>query len=141
MKLVVSTIPTIGFNVESIQYRNVSFTVWDIGGQDTIRKLWRHYYENTQGIIFVIDSSDHERIDLARDELHRLLNEDQLRNACLLVYANKQDLPNAMGCSEVAEKLSLSGMSVKNRWYVQPTCARTKTGLYEGLDWLSKSIQ
>jgi GTPase SAR1 family protein len=93
---VVTTIPTIGFNVETVEYKNISFTVWDVGGQDKIRPLWRHYYQNTQGLIFVVDSNDSDRIDAARDELHRMLNEDELRDAVLLVFANKQDLPNAM---------------------------------------------
>lgn len=135
-----STIPTIGFNVESIQYRNICFTVWDIGGQDKIRKLWKHYYANTEGIIFVVDSSDVDRIDLAKEELHALMNDDELRNASLLVFANKQDLPDAMSTSEVADKLGLTGKSSSRNWYVQPTCATTKAGLYEGLDWLAKNI-
>ena len=140
---VVTTIPTIGFNVESIQYRNISFNIWDIGGQDKLRQLWQHYYDNTHGIIFVVDSSDYERISIAREELHKLLNEDQLRDAALLVYANKQDLPNSMNASEMAEKLGLSGTIgfCKHPWYIQPACATTKEGIYEGLDWLSKTIK
>ena len=86
---VVTTIPTIGFNVERVEYRNISFTVWDVGGQDKIRPLWRYYYENIQGLIFVVDSNDRERIDDAREELHRMLNEDQLRDVVVLVFANK----------------------------------------------------
>ncbi|KAI3834226.1 hypothetical protein MKX03_030033, partial [Papaver bracteatum] len=72
---IVTTIPTIGFNVETVEYKNVSFTVWDVGGQDKIRPLWRHYFQNTQGLIFVIDSNDRERIVEARDEIHRMLSE------------------------------------------------------------------
>merc|ERR1712124_160271 len=60
---VVTTIPTIGFNVETVEYRNINFTVWDVGGQDKIRPLWRHYYQNTQAVIFVVDSSDRERLE------------------------------------------------------------------------------
>jgi ADP-ribosylation factor 1/2 len=89
----VTTIPTIGFNVETVEYKHIQFTVWDVGGQDKIRPLWRHYFQNTQGIIFVVDSNDRERISEARDELLRMLNEDELRGAFLLVFANKQDLP------------------------------------------------
>ena len=92
---IVTTIPTIGFNVETVEYKNISFTVWDVGGQDKIRPLWRHYFQNTQGLIFVVDSNDRDRVSEARDELHRMLNEDELRDAVLLVFANKQDLPNA----------------------------------------------
>ncbi len=86
--------PKTGFNVETVEYKNIQFTVWDVGGQDKIRPLWRHYFQNTQGIIFVVDSNDRDRIaPEARDELQRMLNEDELKNALLLVFANKQDLP------------------------------------------------
>src|ERR1700759_3214934 len=84
---------TLGFNVETVEYKNIQFTVWDVGGQDKIRPLWRHYFQNTQGIIFVVDSNDRERISEGREELQRMLNEDELRDALLLVFANKQDLP------------------------------------------------
>lgn len=83
----------VGFNVETVEYKNIQFTVWDVGGQDKIRPLWRHYFQNTQGIIFVVDSNDRDRIVEAREELQRMLNEDELRDAVLLVFANKQDLP------------------------------------------------
>mmetsp|Transcript_1486 Transcript_1486/g.1995 ORF Transcript_1486/g.1995 Transcript_1486/m.1995 type:complete len:193 (-) Transcript_1486:107-685(-) len=143
---VVTTIPTIGFNVETVEYKNISFTVWDVGGQDKIRPLLRHYYQNAQGIIFVVDSNDKERIDdsqgadnSAKEELHRMLAEDELRDAILLVFANKQDLPNAMSVNEVTEKLGLN--QLRNRqWYIQSTCATTGDGLYEGLDWLSNTL-
>merc|ERR1712023_481944 len=83
---VVNTIPTIGFNVETVDYKNISFNVWDVGGQDKIRLLWRHYYQNTQGLIFVIDSNDRERIDENREELHKMLAEEDLKDAVLLVF-------------------------------------------------------
>ncbi|KAM7516488.1 hypothetical protein LguiA_006071 [Lonicera macranthoides] len=136
---VVTTIPTIGFNVETVEYKNVSFTVWDVGGQDKIRPLWRHYFQNTQGLIFVVDSNDRERITEARDELHRMLNEDTLRDATLIVFANKKDLPNAMSVSEITDKLSLHSLR-QRRWYIQSTCATAGQGLYEGLDWLCSNI-
>ncbi|KAI3813378.1 hypothetical protein L1987_18100 [Smallanthus sonchifolius] len=136
---IVTTIPTIGFNVETVDYKEVSFTVWDVGGQDKIRPLWRHYFQNTQGLIFVIDSNDRERINEARDELHRMLNEDALCEATILVFANKQDLPNAMKISEITDKLGLHSLR-NRRWYVQSTCATSGEGLYEGLDWLSTNI-
>ena len=67
----------LGFNVETVEYKNISFTVWDVGGQDKIRPLWRHYYQNTQGLIFVVDSNDRDRIEAAREELHKMINEDE----------------------------------------------------------------
>ena len=104
----VSTIPTIGFNVETVERKNINFTMWDVGGQDNIRLLWRHYYANAQGLIFVVDSSDEERIDNAREELQYMMAEDELKDTVLLVLANKQDLPGAMTPSEMAERLSLT---------------------------------
>ncbi|KAJ2538003.1 Arf GTPase arf1 [Coemansia sp. RSA 1933] len=137
---IVTTIPTIGFNVETVEYKNISFTVWDVGGQDKIRPLWRHYFQNTQGIIFVVDSNDLDRMNEARDELQRMLNEDELRDAALLVFANKQDLPNALDGDKIREALGLR--SLKNRkCYIQRTCATTGDGLYEGLDWLSDTLK
>merc|ERR1712038_1876605 len=136
---VVTTIPTIGFNDETVEYKNISFTVWDVGGQDKIRPLWRHYYQGTQGLIFVVDSNDRDRAEDAREELMKMLNEDEMRDAALLVFANKQDLPNAMAAAEVTEKLSLHNM--RNRqWFIQSACATTGDGLYEGLDWMSRTL-
>lgn len=137
---VVTTIPTIGFNVETVEYRNISFTVWDVGGQDKIRPLWRHYYQNTQGLIFVVDSNDKERMGDAREELERMLGEDELRDAVLLVFANKQDLPNALSAAEITDKLGLHTLGRHRNWYIQATCATTGDGLYEGLDWLSNAL-
>lgn len=142
--------------METVEYKNISFTVWDVGGQDKargrlhaarnahasppsscprqIRPLWRHYFQNTQGLIFVVDSNDRDRVLEARDELHRMLNEDELRDAVLLVFANKQDLPNAMNAAEITDKLGLHALR-QRQWYIQSTCATSGEGLYEGLDW------
>ena len=75
-------------NVEQVDYKNISFTVWDVGGQDKIRPLWRHYYQNTEGLIFVVDSNDKDRIDAAREELQKMLQEDELKDSVVLVFAN-----------------------------------------------------
>ena len=77
----------------------------DVGGP-----LWRHYFQNTQGLVFVVDSNDREKITEAEDELQKMLQEDELRDATLLVFANKQDLPNAMTASELTDKLGLQNL-------------------------------
>merc|ERR1712118_545775 len=136
---VVTTWATIGFNVETVEYKNISFTVWDVGGQDKIRKLWRYYYENTQGLIFVIDSNDRDRIEDAREELMKILSEDEMRDVAVLVFANKQDLPNSMTSAKVSEKLGLRSFH-RQQWFIQSTCATSGDGLYEGLDWLSRTL-
>jgi small GTP-binding protein len=133
-----NTVPTIGFNVESVEYKNISFLVWDVGGQERLRMLWRHYYENCSALIFMVDSSDHSRIDLAREELHRLVQAKDLQNATILVFANKQDLPGALDAKSCAQRLQLFELS--NQWYIQPCVATRGEGLYEGLDWLSTTL-
>ena len=136
---VVTTIPTIGFNVEQVDYKNISFTVWDVGGQDKIRPLWRHYYQNTEGLIFVVDSNDKDRIDAAREELQKMLQEDELKDSVVLVFANKQDLPNALSAPQVTEALGLHNLRMR-KWFIQAACATTGDGLYEGLEWLKDTL-
>uniref|UniRef100_A0A6B2LMU7 ADP-ribosylation factor n=1 Tax=Arcella intermedia TaxID=1963864 RepID=A0A6B2LMU7_9EUKA len=133
---VVTTIPTIGFNVETVEYKSSCITVWDVGGPDKIRPLWRHYYQQTTSIVFVVDSTDRSRIDEAGDELRKILREDELRDLPLLVFANKQDLPNAKSVVEITETIGLN--KINNRtWFIQPSCATTGDGLYEGFEWLA----
>ena len=137
---VVQSIPTIGFNVENVSYKNIEFQVWDIGGQDRLRRLWKHYYKNANGIIFVVDSTDKARLDTAKEELHKLLEEEELKDAKLLVLANKQDLPGAATSSDIANTMGL--VEHKNhKWFVQACSATKGDGIYEGLDWLCTALE
>ncbi|XP_037528717.2 ADP-ribosylation factor 6 [Rhipicephalus sanguineus] len=136
----VTTTPTVGFNVETVTYKNVKFNVWDVGGQVKARPLWSHFYQGTQGLIFVVDCADRDRIDEARQVLHKIIKNIEMRNAIILVFANKQDLPNAMKPHEIQEKLGLTRIRDRN-WYVQPACATTGDGLFEGLTWLTSNCK
>mmetsp|Transcript_13202 Transcript_13202/g.40734 ORF Transcript_13202/g.40734 Transcript_13202/m.40734 type:complete len:461 (-) Transcript_13202:116-1498(-) len=147
---VVTTIPTIGFNVETLECDNVRIVAWDIGGKDKIRPLWRHYFERTDGLVFVVDSNDRDRMGEVRDELWRLLNEPQLIRVPVLVLANKQDLPGALSGSAVADALGL--MAIRSRpWFIQATCAtarpgpglygRDPSGIRDGLSWLAAATK
>ncbi|EGD72564.1 ADP-ribosylation factor 6 [Salpingoeca rosetta] len=136
----VTTIPTVGFNVETVSYKNVKFNVWDVGGQDKIRPLWRHYYTGTQGLIFVVDCADRERVDEARRELHKILNDQEMSDCVILIFANKQDLHGALTPEEIPEKLGLNRLRDRV-WYVQPCVATTGAGLQEGLTWLSQNYK
>ncbi len=135
---VISTSPTIGFNIEQIDYKNLQMTIWDIGGQDKLRPLWKHYYQNADAIIFVVDSADKTRFELVLNEIHRLMNEPDLEKVKLLIYANKQDLSNATSSRELIDILELR--KLKQEWFIQPSSATHGRGLYEGLEWLSKNI-
>merc|ERR1712048_786017 len=127
----VTTIPTVGFNVENVEYKNISMTVWDVGGQDKIRRLWKHYYQGSNALIFVVDSSDHDRVQDAMEEMTKIIHDEEMRDACLLVFANKQDLPGAIPSAELADKLGLRQLR-KHEWFIQSCCGTTGDGLYEG---------
>lgn len=133
--LPLTTIPTVGFNVQTVSYKKTKFHVWDVGGQSNIRPLWPHYYTGTHGLIFVVDSSDRDRVGEARREFHKIILDREMRDAVILVFANKQDVGGAMKPHQIQEELGLTKIRDRN-WYVQPISALTGEGLYEGLNWL-----
>jgi ADP-ribosylation factor protein 1 len=133
--------PVISFDVEFLNFQNVTFTVWDSGGHGScLLPLMLHYFPTTQGLILVVDSNDCERIDDAIIELDKVAMEGQLRDACLLVLANKQDAPNAMTVPEITERLGLHQLR-RRAWHIRGTCATSGDGLLEGLDWLIHAIK
>ncbi|KAL9955317.1 hypothetical protein ACROYT_G036624 [Oculina patagonica] len=137
---VVTTIPTIGFNVETVTYKNLKFQVWDLGGQTSIRPYWRCYYSNTDAIIYVVDSMDRERIGISKQELIAMLEEDELKKAILVVFANKQDIEGAMSASEVSNALGLSALKSRT-WSIFKTSATKGEGLDEAMEWLVDSLK
>ncbi|QRV76404.1 ADP-ribosylation factor family [Ceratobasidium sp. AG-Ba] len=139
---VVSTIPTIGFNVESVTYKNIKFQVWDLGGLSCLlMPYWRCYYANTHAIIYVIDSSDQDRLQTSRAELLTMLAEEELKGVPVLVFANKQDMPGSLKPGEISDRLGLAGAEKSREWSVRGSCATKGEGLEEGLDWLVATIQ
>lgn len=136
---IVTTIPTIGFNVEEVEYKSLKMTIWDVGGQDKIRKLWRHYYQGSDALIYVVDANDIERLDEAREELFGVLDDDTLTNIPVLVLSNKSDLPGSINSAKMVEALQMSKLR-SHQWFVQSASATTGDGLYEGLNWLSRTL-
>ena len=137
----VSTIPTIGFNVETVQpVKNVSFTVWDVGGQDKIRPLWRHYFVGCEGLIFVVDSSDKSRFGEAKNELDWILDSDEMAGVPLVVLANKQDLPQAAAPADMARNLGLDKMR-NRKWHIQGTSALSGEGVFQSMQELSTLVK
>lgn len=132
--------PTQGFNIKSVASDGFKLNVWDIGGQRKIRPYWKNYFDNTDVLIYVIDSSDRKRFEETSVELNELLAEEKLKGVPLLVFANKQDLFNAAPASEMAQGLNLP--AIRDRcWQIQPCSASTGEGLKEGLDWSVKNIK
>lgn len=132
---VITTKPTIGFNVETLNYKNLKLNVWDLGGQTSIRPYWRCYYANTAAVIFVVDSTDKDRMNIASKELHLMLQEEELQDSALLVFANKQDQPGALSASEVSKELNLAELKDRS-WSIVASSAIKGEGITEGLDWL-----
>ena len=102
---VITTNPTVGSNVEEVTHRGVRFQVWDLGGQDKLRKVWSTYYVGAHAVVLVIDSTDRERLPLVREELATITANEELQRACLLVLANKQDLPGALSPMEISQQV------------------------------------
>eukprot|EP01125_Pyxidicula_operculata_P002224 TRINITY_DN12133_c0_g1_i1.p1 TRINITY_DN12133_c0_g1~~TRINITY_DN12133_c0_g1_i1.p1 ORF type:complete len:545 (+),score=103.73 TRINITY_DN12133_c0_g1_i1:2-1636(+) len=137
---IVTTIPTIGFNVETVQYKKYNFTLWDVGGCDKIRPLWRHYFQNTQFVFYLIDSNDRDRLEEAAHSFIQLTTEAEMKDAVYVILANKQDLPNAMSVSEITDKMGLNSLRGVS-WEIYPTCATSGDGLYEALDGLVNLLE
>ncbi|XP_060076071.1 uncharacterized protein LOC132555725 [Ylistrum balloti] len=133
---VVTTIPTIGFNVETVEYKNISFVTWDVGGRGKMRPLYRHYYPGVKAIVFVVDSSDRDRMEQAREELHAISKEGELKDVNIAIVANKQDLKCAMTPKEIDEKMDVSTIRKTHTCEVFGTTATTGEGLYDMMDWL-----
>mmetsp|Transcript_18995 Transcript_18995/g.61503 ORF Transcript_18995/g.61503 Transcript_18995/m.61503 type:complete len:186 (+) Transcript_18995:311-868(+) len=133
--------PTLGFDIKTLEHRGFNLNFWDVGGQQTIRAYWRNYFEVTDGLIWVVDSADKWRLDTCRDELAALLVDEQLGGASLLIFANKQDLPNALSPEEISEHLNLGSAQYANRhWEIQSCSARTGDGLVKGIDWMVDDV-
>lgn len=127
MNEVVHTSPTIGSNVEEVVWKNIHFIMWDLGGQQSLRAAWSTYYTNTEFIIMVIDSTDRERLNVIKEELHSMLNHEELSKAKVLVYANKQDLKGSMTAAEISKELGLTSIK-RHPWHIQSCCALTGEG-------------
>ncbi|KAJ8667673.1 hypothetical protein QAD02_009336 [Eretmocerus hayati] len=137
---VITTTPTIGFNVEEITYKNLKFQVWDLGGQTIMRPYWRYYWSKTDAILYVIDSADKDRLNLSQEELSRMLQEDELRDSILMVLANKQDVPGCLSTTEIYDVLGLH--AIRNRIFqVFKTSAKTGEGLDQAMDWLTITLR
>ena len=184
-------------NVETAKHKNITFYCWDVGGQEKLRPLWRHYYQDCKGFIFMIDSNDRDRLcmpfwikhdkvrlltngylrkeqeilcksninipsslysiiseycqgdensyDPSRNitvefEIKHLLNEEDLNDVPLLIFANKQDLPNALSVDEIEQKLELEKILSDRKWHIQSCSASQGDGLKEGLKWLRDTL-
>lgn len=131
--------PTLGFNIKTLEHRGHKLNVWDVGGQKSLRSYWRNYFEATDGLIWVVDSADKRRLEDCKIELYKLLQEERLLGASLLIFANKQDLPGALSPMEIAEVLGLSSITT-HHWQIFKCSAVTAENLVNGIDWILNDI-
>ncbi len=142
----VNTVPTKGFNTEKIKVtlggksRTATFHFWDVGGQEKLRPLWRSYTRCADGLVFVVDSVDAERMEEAKTELHKITRLQENQGVPVLVVANKQDLRSALPLGEVEQMLALNELGSHTPWHLQPACAIIGEGLQEGLERLHSMI-
>ena len=134
----VKTTPTIGSNVEEISYNNVKFQAWDLGGQESTRSVWDVYFINADAIIYVVDSHD-ENYDDSKNQFYKLLKNEQLKEAVILIFANKQDLPGAKSVDDIIKIYELADIR-DHIWHIQPCSAQTGEGLITGIKWLSDQL-
>jgi ADP-ribosylation factor-like protein 5B len=135
----VKTTPTIGSNVEELTYNNVKFQAWDLGGQESTRSVWDVYYMNTDAIVYVIDSIDEEYYEESKTQFHKMLNNPALKNATILIFANKQDLPGAKTVNKLIEDYGFDKIK-SHIWHIQSCSALKGEGLVTGIKWLSEQL-
>eukprot|EP00746_Dinoflagellata_sp_MGD_P003387 gnl/MRDRNA2_/MRDRNA2_106586_c0_seq1.p1 gnl/MRDRNA2_/MRDRNA2_106586_c0~~gnl/MRDRNA2_/MRDRNA2_106586_c0_seq1.p1 ORF type:complete len:181 (-),score=49.53 gnl/MRDRNA2_/MRDRNA2_106586_c0_seq1:272-814(-) len=131
--------PTQGFNVKSLVHDGFKLNVWDIGGQQSIRQYWSNYFQNAHALIYVVDSSDKNRLTECNEELQALLKEETLAKKPMLVFANKQDLANALPAEDVTSTLNLDEISDRI-WTIQACSAKTAEGLQDGMEWCVSNL-
>lgn len=131
--------PTLGFNIKSMPYGEYLLNIWDVGGQKTLRSYWKNYFEQTDGLVWVVDSSDRRRLKECAKELHNLLMEERLAGATLLVFANKQDVDGALTIDEISKVIRIDLIGNRNCKIVACS-ARAGTGCQEGFEWIVQDI-
>ena len=133
------TQPTVGFVAEVIKVEGKEYLFWDLGGQDKMRPLWKHYFEGSSGVIFVVDAADPSTFQTAKEEIHDVAHAAQLRKVPIVVFANKQDMEDAASSQKISEVLDLPLLG-KDRCAIFETSAITGQGLDEGMKWLANAI-
>ena len=136
-KETITRIPSPGFNHETLQINNIFFNSLDINPSSNIKTLWKHIYSDTDFVIYVIDASNKEKIDEAVEEFQKLLKEEELKECPVLIYANKQDIKEALTPNEITQKIQADFSVLRNRiWLVQGSIATECKGINEGMDWI-----
>eukprot|EP00300_Choanocystis_sp_HF-7_P030020 c38763_g1_i1.p1 GENE.c38763_g1_i1~~c38763_g1_i1.p1 ORF type:complete len:189 (-),score=43.14 c38763_g1_i1:45-611(-) len=130
-------IPTVGFNLRKITKGKVQIKMWDLGGQPRFRGMWERYCRGVNAIVYVVDSSNHEDINVARDELHDLLSKPSLENIPLLVLGSKNDLPDCLSAEALIDAMNLKAVTGREVCCYSIS-AKNEVNIDITLDWLTK---
>uniref|UniRef100_A0A7S3NER2 Uncharacterized protein n=1 Tax=Euplotes harpa TaxID=151035 RepID=A0A7S3NER2_9SPIT len=133
-------VPTIGLNIAKITQSDSEFVFWDLGGQEKLRKIWNKYYEETDGIVYIIDGADESRFDEVRATLEKIMEEPTLQNLPHLILLNKSDLEEFKGAESITEKLKLYSLKCDD-YVILPVSALKETGLAAAVNWIMESIK
>lgn len=145
LKKPVHTIPTVGFNVESFDHKNHTFTMYDVGGGDKICPLWWHFYQGADAIVMVLDSNDRKRMDCGKHDYSRccvkgnlecLTSDKRLDGVPILIMAHKHDRADSMKQAEILQRIGVEQLRGRP-WYIETSATSDWDGLYRGFDWLS----
>lgn len=131
--------PTLGFKISTFNYEPYTLNIWDVGGQKSLRTYWKNYFESTDGLVWVVDCADSEKLEVCKNELHDLLKEERLLGASLLVMANKQDLPGALDKEKIEQILDLKSIKTHN-WSLHPVSAVRGDDMLKPFEWLVDDI-
>ena len=140
----IETTQTIGFILETVEYKDLYLEIWDIGGYSIFPDneniiLFKHYYQKTDGMIFVIDCNDKERYGKVNKALLEIINNEELKNIPLLIFGNKHDLNEATSSNKLIEFLEMEKIK-NNKSFLQDSSALNGRGIKEGFDWLSNIL-
>lgn len=131
--------PTLGFNIETLEFGGVNLNIWDIGGQISLRAYWKNYFEETDGLVWVVDSNDKMRLTDCKNEMHKILKQEKMSGATLMVFCNKQDVEGALSVEQIKDFLDLDNITSRH-WGLVPCSALTGKGILEGMSWLADDI-
>lgn len=133
----VTTISTVGLNVETVEYNGLGMTMRDVSGP----RLWQFYTKESEAVIYVVDAADRDRIAEATAELQRVMGMEGMEDCPLLVFANKQDQQTALSAAQLAEEMKVADIAGGRAWHCQGTSAISGQGLYEGMDWMTERLK
>ena len=133
---------TVGCNIGQVDIARVRLHFWDLGGQTELQSLWDKYYAECHGVIYMIDSTDKERLEESWRAFDKMIQNEQLKGLPLLVACNKQDLDECLTVPEIKKQFNKSSSHIGARnCMATATSALTGEGVHEGINWMRECVE